>query len=108
VSGKRGDHVTGSGPSGYLDPELILKLSPAEHDEVHRLSRAAAIDDPVSLLPGPPPVALTELRLRRLAIRLDVVGERVGGALGAFLVALSGAIENWANELADWLTGETP
>jgi hypothetical protein len=36
-------------------------------------------------------------------VRLQVVGERVDGVMGALFVALSAAAEQWAEELAEWL-----
>jgi hypothetical protein len=105
MSAHRRHHVTGSGTDGFLDPELNIDLSPSDHDEVHRLLRGADLDDPGALLPGPPPVARVELRLRRLAVTLCVVGERLGGLIGSFLVSLSAAAERWAEELAEWLCG---
>jgi hypothetical protein len=108
-------HVTGSVAAGYLDPELLFTIPRGTHDDIHRLWRAARIDDRDALLAGPVLVARNELRLRRLGPTLQtaavlLLGAVVCGASGpivlavaAFLFLLAGHVDGWANELADHL-----
>jgi hypothetical protein len=80
------------------------------HDEIHGLLRGLGLDRPSDLLDGPAPVAAVELRLRRTAVTLDVIGIGVVAsgqpwlvAIGLFLIALGTACDAWAAELAAWL-----
>jgi hypothetical protein len=110
VRAVHGHHATGSAEGGHLDPELTMRVCQAHHDEIHGLLRGLGMDRPADLLEGPAPVARVELRLRRVAVTLDVLGFGLFAsqqpwlaAIGLFLIGLGAACEAWAAELATWL-----
>jgi hypothetical protein len=117
TSAWRRHHATGSGHDGYLDPELIVSIPVDAHDEVHGLWRGVGIDRPDAVRRGPALVARFEVRFRRLSATVDVVGGLLASAANAtgvpivvatavFLCALSHALQQWADECAEFLDGE--